>query len=130
MRQWIYERVREVGLAMPSNHIHGAASADSPTKPFAIIRLGNVVRPTFMPASSRTFELPFDVWLHDAEGSLSPVIDPGINLLRNALPLAAPAQFNGTQIMECRWESDSVDLFDDHYGTSVRYGSYRIYARE
>lgn len=128
MRTWVYNIIR--ALALPggmADRVISSGASGSPIKPFIIVSMGMEEPILGLSRSTRTQTIPFDVWIHDAPGSMVQNIDAAAVLIKDALPAASPAVVGGMSILDCRWEETSNDLYDDHFGTNTRRVSFRLF---
>lgn len=131
MRDWLYQKVSGfagVTSHVPSARIYSAGSAGlqaNTPRPFAVVKMqlesagvGRVTRQTFQ------------VWFHDAPGSVVAHIDPCILALKQGfagltMPVLLPG---GRAVVAVDWIDNSPDFFDDGFGTITRYGTYQLVA--
>lgn len=119
MRTWIYNRIKAI-LGDPTNwSLTSSGSADNPATPFIVITMGTEQPPPGMPASSRTQQIPFTAWVHDAPGSMVRIDEMAVSL-KDGLPTADGAVVGGLSVLGCVWTDTGEDAYDDHYGTNTR----------
>lgn len=130
MRAWIYNRATALP-GMPSGFAENAISsgaADNPRAPFLIISMGVEQPPIGMPASSRTQQIPFTVWVHDTPGSMLDIDDACV-VLKNGLPTRDGFMVGGLSVYEVKWEDTGADAYDDHFKTNCRPVRFRMTTR-
>jgi hypothetical protein len=127
MRTWFMSRLMaDLGVqALVDGRVSGSGSIgvgpESPLRPFIAVRAGSL-----SPAIGKVVQQPFYVYAHVVPGSAL-AADTILAAVRAALKDAAPTKTaEGLVIMECRWRGESDDLFDDAYGTTVRYATYGL----
>lgn len=121
MRTWLYNRIRAI-TGLPAgivDRIVSSGGAENPGVPFMAVAMGNEAAAFGMPASSRTQEIPFTVYVHDKPGSMLN-IDAVCVLLKQELPTENGAVVGGMSVYNVRWEATGEDGFDDHFSTNVR----------
>lgn len=137
MRKWLYETITGDAALMTliggSAKVFSAGSVNLPeatdmVPPFIVIRALPSTE-ALAGAGSKVARLPYWIWIHDEQGSFENVIGAGLDRLRAVLPRDLPVVRPEGTLIECRWEGDSGDQFDDGFKTATRYGSYRITAR-
>lgn len=129
MRTWLVNRIK--GLTLPGNmnlRVISSGNANNPVPPFILVQMGNEQTPLGMPASSRTQEIPVDVWVHDKPGSMVNIDDACV-ILKDSLPVHDGLVIGGLSILDFKWEDTSADAYDDHYQTSTRRVSFRAVTR-
>jgi hypothetical protein len=142
VRRWIVERLKldnemmtDLGEGDPvlgRQKVFAAGAAGLPgmpdtSPPFIVVRAL-----PFLPAlsPSRVQTMPYLIWVHDQQGSFEAIIGPVLSRLRAVLPTDLPIKtVDGAVIMNCVWEADSADLFDQGFETATRYGQYRLTVR-
>lgn len=123
----MYQRVivtPSIGIASANVFTVGAAGLQGQgpkVRPFVVIRtMLNV--PSLLP-SFPVIDEPYQIWVHDAPGSMTKV-DSALEALKAWLPTQAPAEFGGKEIFACEWSGHSDDLYDDHYKTNTRHADF------
>jgi hypothetical protein len=97
------------------------ASGNNTLRPFIEVRAGSLT-----PAVGSAVRQPFYVYAHVEPGSAL-AVDTILAAVKVAMTLSTPDKNGaGPVIMECRWDGESDDLFDDGYGTTVRYATYAL----
>ena len=126
MRKWAYNSVvacpEQAGFADDRVYSPGSVDgpdADSPGRPFIVIRFGES-QPPVQGRIARIRQQTFQVWLHMEPGSMLP-IDELCDALEKWMPSQAPALVDGQNIIACEWQFTSSDSWDDHYKTEARY---------
>ena len=130
MRTWIVNRVKALA-SLPggmAQRVISSGNANNPLPPFIVVSMGNEQTPLGMPASSRTQEIPVDIWVHDRPGSMV-AIDDACVILKDNIPYHDGLVVGGMSILDLKWEDTSADAFDDHYGTNTRRVSFRATTR-
>lgn len=99
-----------------------SVDAEPPARPFAVLRYLGV-----NPGMSRINQTRLEVWIHDDPGSYKR-IDDIIRRVRANLDGVEQASDSGgsTQLIQARWEGDSVDLFDDGYRTNTKSSGFTL----
>lgn len=116
---------------VPAERIRSAtaADADSPEmdveRPFIVIREQPDERP-FRDVETRAGGVT--IWAHDNPGSLVK-IDHILGLVSAILNSVAATTVSGHWLTSVEDQGWSEDLYDDHFETAVRYGTYRMVAR-
>jgi hypothetical protein len=142
MRQWVVQKINldvpimtSLGEGDPtkgSAKVFSAGAAGLPgtpdlLPPFLVVR-ALPVQPA-LPGTS-VEQIPYLLWVHDQQGSFEDVIGTVLFRLKQILPTKTPQKLqSGEVIMECAWQGDSGDLFDDGFGTATRYGQYQVTAK-
>lgn len=132
MRDWVYQRIATYGpiTAVVGDRVFsaGAVGLNRPaeTTPFIVIRAG--VDNKFH-RDSRVTRQNYTVYAHIDPGSALE-LDGLLALVRDALTGGLPQSLDGRIVIDCEWESDSEDLFDDGFSTNARSGSYVVVARK
>jgi hypothetical protein len=105
---------------VPKERIKTSGNA-TPATPFIVIRGRGITAPF----DRRSRRGGFTVHIHDAPDSYLQI--DTVQRLADALLIAAvPSTWQGhwvSSIEELGW---SEDLFDDHYGTATRFGTYAL----
>lgn len=119
MRTWIYNRIKAI-LGDPTIwSITSSGSADNPAPPFMVVSMGVEQPPLGMPASSRTQQIPFTVWVHDKPGSMVRIDEMAV-ALKDGLPTDLGAVVGGMSVLGLAWTDIGEDAYDDHYSTNTR----------
>lgn len=129
MRKWAFDAVSTCPgqVEFAANRIYSSGSvdgaeADSPTRPFIVIRFST--KQLALP-KTKVKQQGFQVWLHMEPGSMLP-IDDLAGELEDWLPSQAPVRAHGDWIMDCAFQFTSPDTFDDHYKTETRYAEFLV----
>ena len=69
------------------------------------------------------------IHIHDAPGSYVQ-IDSIVAMVNRIMDAAAPRAWGAKWVMDVEDQGWSEDLYDDHYRTASRYGTYKITARQ
>lgn len=138
MRSWIYQKmVADTAITDAlggASKVYSAGAVQLPgtsdlIPPFAVIR-ALPTTPALDGAEHDVTRMPYYIWVHDQPGSFEDVIATVLTRLRAILPTRDYTALPGGQaILECKWEGDSSDQFDQVFGTAVRWGQYLITAR-
>lgn len=142
MRQWIVQTINldvpimtalgEGDPAAGAGKVLSAGAAGLPgmpdlLPPFIVVR-ALPAQPALV--GTTVEQIPYLVWVHDQQGSFEDVIGAVLFRLKQVLPTKNPQRLqSGEVIMECVWQGDSGDQFDDGFGTATRYGQYQVTAR-
>jgi hypothetical protein len=142
MRQWVVQKIcldvpimtslGEGNAAAGAAKVFSAGAAGLPgtpdlLPPFLVVRAlpANPALP-----GTNVEQIPYLLWVHDQQGSFEDVIGTVLFRLKQILPTQTPQKLQtGEVVMECVWQGDSGDQFDDGFGTATRYGQYQITAR-
>lgn len=123
MRTWLWNLLHNAGWLIADWKADGklisSGSADQPEPPFML--LGMQVEQPFpgMPASAKTGEIPFTVWVHDTPGSMLR-IDEACIALQNNLPTEDGFMIGNMSVLRVKWTETGQDSFDDHFKTNCR----------
>lgn len=130
MRTWVWNVAKATpGLpaGITESKIMSSGSADNPVAPFVLISMGVEQQVLGMPASAKTSEVPFDLWVHDRPGSMVNNIDKACFAFKDYLPTLVGVRVGNLVVLEIRWEEIGPDQKDDHFGTMTRRCSFRAF---
>jgi hypothetical protein len=121
MRVWIYNRVKALPTVAEKigERIISSGSGDNPEPPFIVINMGVEQAVPGMPPSSKTSQVPFNVQVHDAPGSMLDIDEVAL-AVKNGVPTLDSLKIGGLSVMEIKWTDTGQDGFDDHWGTNFR----------
>ena len=111
-------------ICPPTRIVASGGAGTGPERPFIVVRARLETRP-FRDSPSR--DGGFVVHLHDNQASYKK-IDLMLKEVSAIFLNAGGFLWNGlwiTAVEEIDW---SEDLFDDHYGTATRFGTYKVVA--
>jgi hypothetical protein len=142
MRQWVVQKINldtqimtAVGDGDPAvgpSKVFSAGAAGLPgtpnlLPPFIVVRA--LPAQPALPGTNME-QIPYLIWVHDQQGSFEDVIGTVLFRLKQILPTKTPQRLqSGEVIVECVWQGDSGDQFDEGFGTATRYGQYQVTAR-
>jgi hypothetical protein len=133
-RSWAISRLRAHApliAIVPASQIVSSGAVGlpgSPTeelaKPFIVVRMSTVQNRLDAARSQRAL-----VYAHDEVGSYVR-IDNALKEVRAAFNISGPVVIGDTRMTAIEDEGESDDLFDDGFGTGVRYAQFRMTGRQ
>jgi hypothetical protein len=132
MRTYIYDRLVDasnIGLhaIIPVSSIRSSGGASTDTgmqRPFIVVRSRVASRPF---RGRQVDDGGVTIHIHDDPDSYLR-IDTIIREVRAIMDASGARWYGSTWIMDVDEQDWSEDLFDDHYGTATRFGTYRVVA--
>lgn len=125
MRTFIYDLLTNPArpgaaalAALVGGRVRSSGGGDGLLKPFIVIRDLSDSNPI-----GAVRQGSCSIWVHDDPDSYVK-IDDIIIAIRDIMNSFAPQWWGNIWVMELRDQGWSEDLFDDHYGTATKYGTY------
>lgn len=118
-----------VGTVVPDADVYtagatGAINADSPGRPFIVIRAGLMT-----PGVGPILQQDFSIWVHDVPSTMKRIDDVQTKIRDGALAGSLPVHEFGWWIQACQWRTFGPDAFDDVYKTNTRWSEFTITGR-
>lgn len=128
MRKFAYHMLTNdepLGLLVPPTRVFSSGAADSPAKPFIVVRSLATLKPM---RESVVEQGGWQINIHDEPSSYTGIddIQDAINVIMDSVE---PQWYQGRWLMDLVNNGWSEDLFDDHYQTATRYGTFGWTAR-
>jgi hypothetical protein len=109
---------------IPTDRWYGdRAVLDTPVMPFGVIRFGGTTRSVTARSPIKVVRL--EVWVYDRTGDYTR-IDIALGHVKRILNSTYGVKDDLYEIVQCDWDTDSPDLYDDTYKANTRSAGFTL----